>query len=155
MPSSGSNRQPLTGQHFQVAVSGGGALGVAIARECARAGKNTLLVEQNDFASGATSRDGRTVSGLPAFEHGEFALAQKIVRERENLVRERPHLFCPSHFLMAAGGSGARSALSARTRLWLYRKMTGSALDPGGFELERKKLERSLDSRDSWSVFDY
>jgi len=43
-------RPPLEGQHFHVVVIGGGINGVAVARECARAGKRTLLVEQNDFA---------------------------------------------------------------------------------------------------------
>ena len=43
-------RPSLESQHFQVAIIGGGINGVALARECARAGKRTLLVEQNDFA---------------------------------------------------------------------------------------------------------
>src|SRR5207237_10689348 len=47
MPFPDSNRAPLAGQHFQVAVIGGGIMGVAIARECARAGKRTLLVDQH------------------------------------------------------------------------------------------------------------
>ena len=45
-------RAPLEGQNFHVVIIGGGINGVAVARECARAGKRTLLVEQNDFASG-------------------------------------------------------------------------------------------------------
>ena len=64
MPFPDSNRAPLAGQHFQVAVIGGGIMGVAIARECARAGKRTLLVEQHDFAAGTTSRSSRMLSGL-------------------------------------------------------------------------------------------
>src|SRR6201982_2053710 len=64
MPSPDSNRAPLAGQHFQVAVIGGGIMGVAIARECARAGKRTLLVEQQKFPSGPTSDSSRILSRL-------------------------------------------------------------------------------------------
>ncbi len=56
-------RRPLEGERFQVIVIGGGINGVAIARECARAGRRTLLVEQHDFAAGTTSRATRIIHG--------------------------------------------------------------------------------------------
>jgi len=155
MHAPGANRQPLAGQHFQVAVVGGGILGVAIARECARAGKRTLLVEQHDFAGGTTSRSTRILSGLRPLERGDIAFARETLREKEQLLRERPHLAHPSHFLMALSEKGSRSAMSARTALWLYRRMTNSQADASGFEMERKKLERALDAGQRWSIFDY
>src|SRR5205085_10961605 len=86
-------RPSLESQHFQVAIIGGGINGVALARECARAGKRTLLVEQNDFASGVTSRSTRIIhGGLRYLEHGEIDLVRESVRERERLLRERPNL---------------------------------------------------------------
>ena len=94
---------------------GGGITGVAIARECARAGKRTLLVEQHDFASGATSRSSRILSGLRSLEQGDVAFAREKVRERQRLVHERPHLVHPSHFLMALSPENRRSAMTART----------------------------------------
>ncbi len=96
-----TQRAPLAGQHFQVAVIGGGVMGVAIARACARAGKRTLLVEQQDFAAGTTSRSSRMLSGLRALERGDLAFARESVRERERLLREQPHLTHPAHFLLA------------------------------------------------------
>jgi len=91
-------RSSLEGQHFQVVIIGGGINGVAIARECARAGKRTLLVEQNDFASGVTSRSTRIIhGGLRYLEHGELDLVRESVRERERLLRERSHLVHPVH----------------------------------------------------------
>lgn len=145
MNSTDTNRQPLTGQHFQVAVIGGGITGVAIARECARAGKRTLLIEQRDFASGTTSRSSRILSGLRSLEQGDVAFAREKIREKQRLVRERSHLVHPSHFLMALSPDNRRSAMTARTALWLYRRMTGSKLDTSSFEMEHKKLERALD----------
>ena len=74
----------MEGQHFHVVVIGGGINGVAVARECARAGKRTLLVEQNDFASGVTSRSTRIIhGGLRYLEHGEIDL----VRESRSRAR--------------------------------------------------------------------
>ena len=150
-----TNRPGLAGQHFQVAVIGGGVIGVAIARACARAGKRTLLVEQHDFASGTTSRSSRMLSGLRPLEQGDLAFARESLRERQRLLREHSHLARPAHFLLALGHKSARSAMSVRTTLWLYRRMAGKAADSAGFEMERKKLERALDSGQCWSIFDY
>jgi len=150
-----SNREPLAGQHFQVAVIGGGITGVAIARECARAGKRTLLVEQHDFASGTTSRSTRILSGLRSLEQGEVAHSREILREQQRLVRERPHLAHASHFLMALSPENRRSTMSARTALWLYRRMTDGKLDTASFEMQHKKLEHALDRGIRWSIFDY
>jgi glycerol-3-phosphate dehydrogenase len=155
MPPPGSNRPPLAGQHFQVAVIGGGIMGVAIARECARAGKRTLLVEQNDFAAGTTSRSSRMLSGLRALENGDVSFARESLRERGRLLRDRSHLAHPAHFLFALNNKGKRSAMSVRTALWVYRHMAGSNVDAAGFEMARKKLERALDAGQRWSIFDY
>src|SRR5271169_3109607 len=108
-------RPPLEGLHFHVVVIGGGINGVAVARECARAGKHTLLVEQNDFASGVTSRSTRIIhGGLRYLEHGELGLVRESLRERRRLLRERPELVHPLHFLLALGPQSRRSALSIR-----------------------------------------
>ena len=150
-----TNRPALAGQHFQVAVIGGGIMGVATARECARAGKRTLLVEQHDFASGTTSRSSRMLSGLRPLEQGDLGFARESLRERERMLRERAHLASPAHFLVALNEKSTRSAMSVRTALWLYRRMSGKAADASGFEMERKKLERALDAGQRWSIFDY
>jgi len=150
-----TQRAPLAGQHFQVAVIGGGVMGVAIARACARSGKRTLLVEQQDFAAGTTSRSSRMLSGLRALERGDLAFARESVRERERLLREQPHLTHPAHFLLALSNKNARSSMSVRTALWLYRRMAGNASDAASFEMAHKKLERALDAGQRWSVFDY
>src|SRR5215469_11312623 len=106
------SRPSLEGQHFQVIVMGGGINGVAVARECARAGKRTLLVEQNDFASGVTSRSTRIIhGGLRYLEHGELGLVRESLRERETLLRERSHLVQPLHFIVLLNEQSQRSAM--------------------------------------------
>src|ERR1700693_341303 len=93
-----NHRSSLEGQQFQVVVIGGGINGVAVARQCARSGKRTLLIEQNDFASGVTSRSTRIIhGGLRYLEHGELGLVRESVRDKDRLLRERSHLVPPVH----------------------------------------------------------
>jgi len=148
-------RPPVEGQHFQVVILGGGINGVAVARECARAGKRTLLVEQNDFASGVTSRSTRIIhGGLRYLEHGEIGLVRESVRERERLLRERSHLVHPVHFLFLLNEQSQRSALKVRAGLWLYQRFA-KRKSADVSEMELKRVERALDAGHRWSIFNY
>ena len=145
----------LEGQHFHVVVIGGGINGVAVARECARAGKRTLLVEQNDFASGVTSRSTRVIhGGLRYLEHGEIDLVRESVRERERLLRERSHLVHPVHFLFLLNEQSQRSAMTVRAGLWLYQRFAGRK-STSLSEMELKRIERALDAGHQWSLLNY
>jgi glycerol-3-phosphate dehydrogenase len=149
-------RTPLESHHFQVVVIGGGINGVAVARQCARAGKHTLLVEQNDFASGVTSRSTRIIhGGLRYLEHGELDLVRESLRERERLLRERSHLVHPMHFLLLLNEKSQRSAMKVRAGLWLYQRIAGKRPTPDATEMEMKRLERALDAGHRWSFFNY
>jgi len=148
-------RPSLEGQHFQVVVIGGGINGVAVARECAKAGKRVLLVEQNDFASGVTSRSTRIIhGGLRYLEHGELSLVRESLRERERMLRERSHLVHPLHFLFLLNEKSRRSALKVRAGLWLYQRIAGKkATDLS--EMEMARVERALDSGHQWLILNY
>jgi len=149
-------RASLEGQHFHVVVIGGGINGVAVARECARAGKRTLLIEQNDFASGVTSRATRIIhGGLRYLEHGEIGLVRESLRERERLLREKSHLVHPMHFLLLLNENSRRNAMKIRVGLWLYQRMAGKPPSTGAGEMELKRLERALDAGHRWSFFNY
>jgi glycerol-3-phosphate dehydrogenase len=148
-------RATLDGQQFEVLVIGGGINGVAIARECARAGRRTLLVEQQDFASGTTSRSTRIIhGGLRYLEHGDIAQVRESLRERQRLVRQYPHLVHPLQFLLALDGDSGRSALAIRAGLWLYRQMGGAPRPLNGLA-ERNRLERLLDRGRRFSIFSF
>ena len=149
-------RAPLNDQHFQVVVIGGGINGVAVARQCARAGKHTLLVEQNDFASGVTSRSTRIIhGGLRYLEHGEIELIRESLRERQKLLRERSHLVHPMHFLLLLNETSQRSAMKVRAGLWLYQRMAGKRPGEDSTEMELKRIEGALDAGHRWSFFNY
>ena len=149
-------RRPLAGERFHVIVIGGGINGVAIARECARAGRRTLLVEQHDFAAGTTSRSTRIIhGGLRYLEHAEIGLVRESLLERRRLLQQKPHLVHPVHFLLALDQSSGRNALMVRTGLWLYRNLGGGRLRSDSGREDQNKLERLLDSGRRWSVFSY
>ena len=149
-------RRSLESEHFHVIVIGGGINGVAIARECARAGRRTLIVEQHDFAAGTTSRATRIIhGGLRYLEHGEIGLVRESLRERQRLLLERPHLVHPLHFLVALGPNSRRSALSVKFGLWLYRHLGGGGLGLDQSQADEHKLERLLDSGQQWSIFSF
>jgi glycerol-3-phosphate dehydrogenase len=148
-------RSSLDGERFQVVVIGGGINGVAIARECARAKRRTLLLEQNDFGSGTTSRSTRIIhGGLRYLEFGELGLVRESLRERQRLLRERPHLVRTVQFLLALGENSRRNALKIRLGLWLYRRLGGKA-PPADGAVDRASFERLLDAGKRWSIFNF
>jgi glycerol-3-phosphate dehydrogenase len=148
------SRPSLENERFHVIVIGGGINGVALARECARAGRRTLLVEQHDFAAGTTSRSTRIIhGGLRYLEHGDLGQVRESLREREWLLQRYPHLVHPLQFLLALGEESRRSALAVRTGLWLYRRMGHAARGVDGSRTQQDKLERLLDAGKHFSVF--
>jgi glycerol-3-phosphate dehydrogenase len=148
-------RPSLEAQHFHVVVIGGGINGVAIARECARAGKRTLILEQNDFGSGVTSRSTRVIhGGLRYLEHGELDLVRESVRERERLLRERSHLVHPLHFLFLLNENSQRSAMKVRAGLWLYQRIAKKkTVDLS--EMEVARVQRALDAGHQWLMMNF
>lgn len=148
-------RSSLEGQHFHVVVIGGGINGVAVARECAKTGKRVLLVEQNDFASGVTSRSTRVIhGGLRYLEHGELDLVRESVRERERLLRERSHLVQPIHFLFLLNEQSQRSAMKVRAGLWLYQRIAAKKSTDLS-EMEMARVQRALDAGHQWLMLNF
>ena len=84
---------------FDVLVIGGGITGAGVARDAAMRGLAVALVEQNDFASGTSSRSSRLVhGGVRYLEHGQLHLVWESSRERRTLLRIAPHLVRPLAF---------------------------------------------------------
>ncbi|HEY6970053.1 MAG TPA: glycerol-3-phosphate dehydrogenase/oxidase, partial [Candidatus Angelobacter sp.] len=146
----------LAGQNVDVLIIGGGINGIAIARECARSGKKVAVVEQNDFASGSTSRSTRIIhGGLRYLEHGEIALVRHSLRERERLLRRYPHLVRSMQFLLALNSDQhtlMRSPLAVRAGLWLYHRWAGA---PATIRNHADEFERRLEAGNSWCVYRY
>lgn len=79
-----------------VVIAGGGINGAGVLRELALQGIDALLVEQADFASGATGASSRMIhGGLRYLENGEFRLVREALHERNRLLRLAPHCVRP------------------------------------------------------------
>ncbi|MDX1395360.1 MAG: glycerol-3-phosphate dehydrogenase [Gemmatimonadota bacterium] len=111
----------LADDAFDVLVIGGGVSGVAAARDAARRGLRTGLVEAGDFACGTSSRSSRLIhGGLRYLEHFEFDLVFEASQERRTLLRIAPHLVRPLEFLFPIFEDGRVGRLKLDAGLWLY-----------------------------------
>ena len=90
----------LGARTFDLLVIGGGITGCGIAREAALRGLSVALVEQDDFASGTSSRSSRLVhGGVRYLEHGHLSLVFESSHERRQLLDIAPHLVHPLEFV--------------------------------------------------------
>ncbi|GBE21930.1 MAG TPA: glycerol-3-phosphate dehydrogenase/oxidase [Actinobacteria bacterium] len=106
---------------WDLVVVGGGITGAAILREAARLGLRALLVEQRDFAWGASSRSSKLVhGGLRYLKEGKIGITRAAVRERNRLLQEGPGLVDPLGFLLATYRGEHPGRLLDRLGLMLY-----------------------------------
>jgi glycerol-3-phosphate dehydrogenase len=74
-------------------VIGGGATGLGVALDAAARGYSVLLVEQDDFAKGTSSRSTKLVhGGVRYLKQGNISLVLEALRERGLLCENAPHL---------------------------------------------------------------
>ncbi|MEN8226766.1 MAG: glycerol-3-phosphate dehydrogenase/oxidase [Bacteroidota bacterium] len=86
---------------WDVIVIGGGATGFGAALEAATRGYKTLLLEQDDFAKGTSSRSTKLVhGGVRYLAQGNIALVLEALRERGRLKRNAPHLVKDQSFVI-------------------------------------------------------
>ena len=93
---------------FDVIVIGGGVTGVGTALDAASRGLSVALLEAQDFASGTSSRSGKTFhGGLRYLQQLNFSLVRQASHER-NLMVDRlcPHLTRPTPFLFPLSHPG-------------------------------------------------
>ncbi len=78
---------------WDVIVIGGGITGAGVLREASRRGYRALLLEQQDFSWGTSSRSSKMVhGGLRYLAAGDLKLTKESVRERQRLLKEAPGL---------------------------------------------------------------
>jgi len=118
-------------QQWDLIVIGGGITGAGILRQATQAGLRVLLVDQDDFASGTSSRSSKLVhGGLRYLKTAQIKLTLESVREREFLLKQGRGLVNQLGFLYA-GLRGDKmpgwifglglSAYDIMARQWLHR----------------------------------
>lgn len=91
------------GKLWDVIVIGGGATGVGVALDAAARGYEVLLVEQNDFGKGTSSRSTKLVhGGVRYLARGQISLVTEALKERNLLRRNAPHLVSELGFVIPA-----------------------------------------------------
>jgi glycine/D-amino acid oxidase-like deaminating enzyme len=123
------NRQEII-RHYQahpqvpVLIVGGGVNGIATFRDLALQGVSVLLVEQNDFASGASAASSHMVhGGIRYLENGEFRLVNEALHERNRLLFERPPLRQTlAHHHSAGCSSGSPASSTLPSSFWVGAK---------------------------------
>lgn len=92
-----------TGKVWDVVVVGGGATGLGTALEAATRGFRTLLLEQEDFAKGTSSRSTKLAhGGVRYLQQGNVSLVLEALHERGLMLRNAPHLVRRQSFVIPA-----------------------------------------------------
>ncbi len=90
-----------TNQIWDVVIVGGGASGLGAALEAVTRGMKTLLLEQNDFTKGTSSRSTKLVhGGVRYLAQGNIALVLEALRERGLMKQNAPHLVKDQSFII-------------------------------------------------------
>ncbi len=86
---------------FDICIIGGGATGLGIAVDAASRGYSTVLLEQDDFAKGTSSRSTKLVhGGVRYLQQGNLKLVMEALKERGRLLKNAPHLVHNQKFVV-------------------------------------------------------
>lgn len=111
---------------WDLVVVGGGITGAGVLWEATRLGVRALLVEQRDFAWGASSRSAKLVhGGLRYLKHGRFWLTWESVKDRERMLKEAPGLVSPLEFVMPLYKGAGPGKMAMKAGLVVYDLMAG------------------------------
>jgi len=111
---------------FDLLVIGGGISGAAVALAGARRGLRVLLVERQDFASGASSSSSKLVhGGLRYLKQGDWRLTRESLQAREQLLRDAPGLVQRLRFLMPHRPGQSPGRFTMRVGLAAYDLLAG------------------------------
>lgn len=113
-------------QKWDVIVIGGGIVGAGILQEATRRGLNALLIEQQDFTWGTSSRSSKMVhGGLRYIAQGDIKLTKHSLKERERLLKEAPGLINRMGFYFVIRQWQFPGRLIMGTLLYFYDWLAG------------------------------
>ena len=95
------NSVSATKKVYDFIVIGGGATGLGTALEAAARGYSVVLVEQDDFTKGTSSRSTKLVhGGVRYLAQGDLPLVLEALRERGLMKQNAPHLVKDQKFII-------------------------------------------------------
>ncbi|MFZ9623018.1 MAG: FAD-dependent oxidoreductase [Ilumatobacteraceae bacterium] len=115
----------LQSEAFDLLVVGGGITGAGVALDAAARGLRVAIVDQNDFASGTSSKSSKLIhGGLRYLQQGDVALVYEALHERQRLLRNAPHLVRTLPFMIPVmtrdGVVSRKIARALGSALWMY-----------------------------------
>lgn len=118
--------QESSSEPWDILVIGGGATGLGTALDSASRGYKTLLLEQDDFAKGTSSRSTKLVhGGVRYLAEGDIGLVREALHERGLLLKNAPHLVHIDHFVIPIYTRW--SAIKYTLGLMVYDLLSGRA----------------------------
>ena len=118
--------QDLANSSWDAVVIGGGITGAGIMLEAARRGLKVLLVEQQDFSWGTSSRSSKMVhGGLRYIAQGDIKLTQHALQERERLLTELPDLVVRMSYIFPIRQGKFPGRIAMQVVLMAYDKLAG------------------------------
>ncbi len=119
------NLDALAAQEFDVLIIGGGAFGAAAAWDAALRGLRVALIEQRDFASGASAECFKMVhGGIRYLQHADIRRLRASCAERSAMLRIAPHLVTPLPILIPTYGRGRQGKAFLATGMYVYDLLT-------------------------------
>ena len=129
----------VAGETWDVVIVGGGIVGSGALLDAVSRGMRAVLIEQDDIASGTSSRSSRLIhGGLRYLEQFRFGLVREALAERSRLLALAPHLVTIQPLLFPIYGTPYASKAFYDTGLTLY-DILGARHD-GGWH---RRLSRS------------
>ena len=87
-------------EEYDLLIIGGGIIGAAVSTISSKAGLNVLLVDKNDFASGASSRSTKLLhGGIRYLPQLQITLVKESLREQKILKKTLGSLYRPLKLL--------------------------------------------------------
>ncbi len=118
--------QDLANSEWDVVVIGGGITGAGIMLEAARRGLKVLLLEQQDFSWGTSSRSSKMVhGGLRYIAQGDIKLTHHALQERERLLTELPDLVVRMSYIFPIRQGKFPGRIAMQVVLMAYDKLAG------------------------------
>lgn len=135
----------------QVLIIGAGINGIATFRDLALQGIDVVIVDQDDYASGASSASSHMIhGGIRYLENGEFRLVKESVQERNRLLRLAPHFVKPLQTTIPIYSTF--SGLVSAPLRFLTHRQRGKPTERGAFLIKVGLTIYDAFSRDGGSV---
>lgn len=131
------------GDNLDFIVIGGGATGLGIALEASSRGYSVVLLEQNDFTKGTSSRSTKLAhGGVRYLAQGNIALVLEALRERGLMKNNAPHLVKDQPFIIPSYNWWAKPYYTIG--LTIYDLMSGRLSLGRSMPYSRKKTMQCI-----------